>query len=99
LTATKPGNVIHSDVARPLPRSHSGCRYTVSIIDENSRYVTVFVMKRKSDVLGCFKSFLREFERRQEAKIKAVHSDNGGEYTLVAKFATGRGIAVHRSSP
>jgi hypothetical protein len=28
-TATKPGDVIHSDVAGPLPRSHSGCKYTV----------------------------------------------------------------------
>jgi transposase InsO family protein len=71
----------------------------VSFIDEHSRYVTVFAMKRKSDVLGFFKIFLREFERRQETKIKAVHSDNGGEYTPVAKFATGRGIAVHRSAP
>jgi transposase InsO family protein len=71
----------------------------VSFIDEHSRYVTVFAMKRKSDVLGFFKIFLREFERRQETNIKAVHSDNGGEYTPVAKFATGRGIAVHRSAP
>jgi transposase InsO family protein len=98
-TATKPDDVIHSEVAGQLPRSHSGCRYTVSFIDEHNRYVTVFAMKRKSDVLGCFKSFLREFERHQETKIKAVHSDNGGEYTPVAKFATGRGIAVHRSAP
>jgi Integrase core domain/GAG-pre-integrase domain len=98
-TATKPGDVIHSDVAGPLPRSHSGCRYTVSFIDEHSRYVTVFAMKRKSDVLGCFKSFMRELEHRQETKIKAVHSDNGGEYSPVAKFATGRGISVHRSAP
>jgi Integrase core domain/GAG-pre-integrase domain len=85
-TATKPGDVIHSDVAGPLPRSHSGCRYTVSFIDEHSRYVTVFAMKQKSDVLGCFKSFVREFE----TKIKAVHSDNGGEYAPVAKFAASR---------
>jgi transposase InsO family protein len=98
-TATKPGDVIHSDFAGPLPRSHLGCRYTVSFIDEHSRYVTVFAMKRKSDVLACVKSFLREFERPQETKIKAVHSDNGGEYTTVAKFATGRSIAVHRSAP
>jgi transposase InsO family protein len=98
-TAAKPGDVIHSDVAGPLPRSHSGCRYTLSFIDEYSRYVMVFAMKRKSDVLGCLKSFLHEFERRQETKIKAVHSDNGGEYTPVAKFATGRGITVHLSAP
>jgi Integrase core domain/GAG-pre-integrase domain len=98
-TTTKPGDVIHSDVAGPQPRSHSGCRYTVSFIDEHSRYVTVFAMKRKSDVLGCFKSFLRECERRQETKLKAVHSDSGGEYNPVAKFATSRGIAVHRSAP
>jgi transposase InsO family protein len=97
--ATKPGDVIHNDVAGLLPRSHSGCRYTVSFIDERSRYVTVFVMKRKSDVLGCFKTFLREFERRQDTKIKAAHSDNGLEYIPVAKFATGRGTAVQRSAP
>jgi GAG-pre-integrase domain/gag-polypeptide of LTR copia-type len=60
-TATKPGDVIHSDVVGPVPRSHSGCRYTVSFIDEHSRYVTVFAMKQKYDVLGCFKPFVREF--------------------------------------
>jgi hypothetical protein len=86
-TATKPGDVINSDVAGPLPRSHSRCRYIVSFIDEHSRYVSVLAMKRKFEVLGCLKSFLREFERRQETKIKAVHSDNSGEYTPVAKFA------------
>jgi hypothetical protein len=46
-------------------------------------------------MLCCFKSFLREFERRQETKINVVNSDNGGEYTPVANFATGRGITVH----
>jgi transposase InsO family protein len=46
-----------------------------------------------------FQAILREFERRQETKINAVHSENGGEYTPVANFATGRGIAVHRSAP
>jgi transposase InsO family protein len=30
---------------------------------------------------------------------KGHHSDNGGEYTPVSKFATARGIAVHRSAP
>jgi hypothetical protein len=56
-------------------------------------------MKWKSDVLDCIKSFLLEFERRQKTKIKAFHSDNGGEYTPVANFATGRGVAVHLSAP
>jgi hypothetical protein len=32
------------------------------------------------------------------AKIKDVHTDNGGEYTPVVKFATGS-IAVHGSAP
>jgi hypothetical protein len=63
-TATKAGDVIHSDVAGLLPRWDSGCRYTVPFVDDNSRYVSVLTIKRKSDVLGCFKIFLREFERR-----------------------------------
>jgi hypothetical protein len=52
-----------------------------------------FAMKRKSDVLGCFKSFLREFELCQKTKLKAVHSDNGGEYTPIAMFSNARYIS------
>ena len=97
--ALKPGDIIHSDVVGPLPPSHSGLRYLVSFIDEFTRYATIFAMTHKSDVLHCFQTFVREFERLHDTKIKAIHSDNGGEYAPVAKYADELGIMVQRSAP
>jgi hypothetical protein len=38
-------------------------------------------LKNKSDALGCFKDWIVKVERFTERKVKAVRSDNGGEYT------------------
>jgi GAG-pre-integrase domain len=51
--ASKPGDIIHSDVVGPLPPSHSGLRYVVSFIDEFTRYATIVAMTHKSEVLHC----------------------------------------------
>ena len=97
--ATKTGEVIHSDVVGPLPKSLSGCKYFVSFIDEWTRYTTVMPIARKSQVLNCFKQFRVSFEKQYDATIKSIHSDNGGEYTPVEKYATSRGIKVTRAAP
>jgi hypothetical protein len=34
-----------------------------------------------------------------DAKVKAIHSDNGGEYAPVARYAAELGISVQRSAP
>jgi Integrase core domain len=77
-TATRPGDVINSDVVGPLRPSHSGSCYLVMFVDEFTRYVTIFALIRKSAVLDSFKVFHREFERLHTTTIKAIHSDNGG---------------------
>jgi Integrase core domain/GAG-pre-integrase domain len=77
-TATRPGDVIHSDVVGTLPPSHSGSCYLVKFVDEFTRYVTIFALIRKSAVPDSFKVFHREFERLHTTIIKAIHSDNGG---------------------
>ena len=94
-----PGDVIHSDVVGPLPRSKSGSRYMVTFIDEFSRWVTIFAMSNKSDVTACFKDYMRAFEREHNTTIKCIHSDNGGEYDALARLAKRRGIRVQRSAP
>jgi transposase InsO family protein len=99
-TATRPGDVIHSDVVGTLPPSHSGSCYLVKFVDEFTRYVTIFALIRKSAVLDSFKVFHREFERLHTTIIKDIHSDNGGwEYAQVATYALQFGISVHRSAP
>jgi len=79
--ATNHGDVIHSDVVGPLPFSVSGARYFVTFIDEVTRFVTAVPIKRKSQVLECFKEFKVMFERQFNCTIKSIHSDNVGEYT------------------
>jgi hypothetical protein len=91
-TATRPGDVIHSDVVGPLPPSHSGSCYLVTFVDEFTRYVTIFALLRKSAVLDSFKLFHREFERLHTTTIKDIYSDN-------ATYALQLGISVHRSAP
>ena len=97
--ATSPGEIIHSDVAGPVLRTFSGFRYIVSFIDEYSRHVSVSLMKKKSEVCYHFRCFQRVFERRHGHSIKAIHSDNGGEYDPVEKYASSKGIQVTRAAP
>jgi hypothetical protein len=77
-TATRPGDVINSNVVGPLPPSHSVSWYLVTFVDEFSRYFTIFALIRKSAVLDSFKVFHLEFERLHTTTIKAIYSDNGG---------------------
>jgi GAG-pre-integrase domain len=48
------GGVIHSDVLGPVPPSFGGNKYIVSVLDEWTRYVTVYPMTHNREVLECF---------------------------------------------
>jgi transposase InsO family protein len=39
------------------------------------------------------------FEAQDETTIKSIHSDNGGEYTTVERYAKPKRIAATRSEP
>jgi Reverse transcriptase (RNA-dependent DNA polymerase)/gag-polypeptide of LTR copia-type/GAG-pre-integrase domain/Integrase core domain len=97
--ARKVGDVIHSDVLGPVQSSLGGYKYFVSFIDEWTRYVTLYPMKHKSEVLDCFKNFHIHFENQNDVKIKTLHSDNGGEYAPVSKYLQEVGITSTRSAP
>ncbi|GMF26888.1 unnamed protein product [Phytophthora lilii] len=54
--------LVHSDVMGPMiPKSKGGSRYVVTIIDDFSRYVSVYLLKAKSKVLKCFEEY-RQFD-------------------------------------
>jgi hypothetical protein len=52
----------------------------VTFIDEYSNWVTIFVLKRKSDVAECYLKYEASVERQTGNKIRALRSDRGGEY-------------------
>ncbi|KAE9323261.1 hypothetical protein PF008_g17414 [Phytophthora fragariae] len=75
-------DLIHSDVMGPMQtKTPGGCTYAVTFIDDFSRHVTVYFMKKKSEVLEKFKMFKADMENATGRKIKRIRSDNGGEYT------------------
>ena len=72
---------LHADLWGPsqVP-SHGGNRYFLSIIDDFSRKVWVFLMKSKDQTLGKFISWKTLVENQTERKIKTLRTDNGLEF-------------------
>ncbi|KAG6612000.1 RxLR effector candidate protein [Phytophthora cinnamomi] len=74
-----------SDVLGPVtPASKSGYKYIVSFILMKSRFVTIYPLRKKSEVCEAFKKFLKEAETSAGIKVKVLRSDNGGEYCNAA---------------
>lgn len=71
---------IHSDVCEMPVHSFSGAKYFVTFIDDYSRYVKVFCLKSKSEVIVAWRQYKNLVERQTGLKIKVLRSDNGGEY-------------------
>ena len=94
--------LIHTDVCGPMSvESIGGSRYFVSFIDDFSRYTTVYMIKKKSEVLNRFKEFISLVENFTEHRVKILRSDNGGEYESkeFAEYCKSRRIRRETSVP
>ncbi|KAE8954562.1 hypothetical protein PR003_g22735 [Phytophthora rubi] len=95
-------DLIHSDVMCPMQtKTPCGCTYAVTFIDDFSRHVTVYFMKKKSQVLEKFKMLEADMESDTGRKIKRIRSDNGGEYTdrLFKEYLSKQGIRHEKTVP
>ncbi len=112
--ATRPYEVIHTDVCGPMQvKSKGGSEYLLTFTDDYSRYATVFFLKSKSEVLSKFVEYLNGVENQTHHKIKKlnildnatqvkmIRSDNGGEYTSrdFAKYCADKGILHEFTTP
>jgi len=80
--AKEPLELVHSDVFGPVKQaSISGRKYLVTFIDDFSRYVWIYFMKKKSETFSKFKEFKEVAEAEVGKEIRCLRSDNGGEYT------------------
>ena len=76
-------DLVHTDVCGKLsPRSAGGAEYFVTFVDDKSRYVWLYVLKSKGEVFSKFCEWKALVERSTGRKLKALRSDNGGEYTF-----------------
>jgi hypothetical protein len=76
------GELIYSDVWGPATtRTIGHAEYYVIFVDDAKRWISIDLMRRKSEVLENYKSYEAWLKTQFNANIKAFQSDNGGEYT------------------
>ena len=76
-----PLELIHSDFSGPFPHiSMIQDKYTLTFIDEFSRYCWVYFLKHKSEVFDLFKVFRALVENQSRRKLNILIYNNGSEY-------------------
>ena len=90
--------LVHSDVCGPVrcPAFNDEARYLVTFVDDFSRYVVVYAMKTRDEVLGHFKVYRAWAEKATGHKIATLRTDGGGEYTSGAFTAHLRQEGIQR---
>ena len=61
-------------------RSLGGSQYFVTFIDDATHKVWVYTIKSNNETFACFQQFLSSVENQPGKKVKALRSNNGGEY-------------------
>ncbi|XP_073224915.1 uncharacterized protein [Cicer arietinum] len=78
---SRPFEYTHSDLWGPSrTKTHAGCSYFLTIIDDYSRKVWIYVIKSKSDTFMKFKEWHMQIETQKETKLKCLRTDNGLKY-------------------
>ncbi|KAK9065390.1 hypothetical protein SSX86_016773 [Deinandra increscens subsp. villosa] len=93
---------IHSDLWGPArTESMGGARYFLSLIDDYSRRVWVFMLKHKNEAFARFKEWRILVENQTERKIKKLRTDNGLEFcnSEFNDFCKKHGIGRHLTIP
>eukprot|EP00253_Pinus_taeda_P020721 PITA_20721 len=72
--------LVHNEVFGPVKVPSLGKSvYYVSFIDDFSRNIWIYFLKKKSEVFDKFKEFKALVENQTDKKIKVLRIDNGGE--------------------
>jgi len=91
----------HVDLIGPItPTSRGGKRYIFTIVDDYSRVIFVELLREKRDAAEKLKNLIVLKENQFELKLKAIRSDNGGEFIQkdLQNWLEGKGIK-HEFSP
>ena len=73
---------MHSDLCGKMnEKSLSGAEYILSFIDDKTRYVWVYFLKSKDQVFEKSLEWKAMVEKSTGRKLKAIRTDNRGEFT------------------
>ncbi|KAE9352691.1 hypothetical protein PR003_g4254 [Phytophthora rubi] len=93
---------VHTDLMGPMkPKSKGGALYVLTFIDDYRRFVYVYLLISKAQVLDRFREFKALAETQTGYKVKCLRSENGGEYTSKRfnQFCALSGIVHQTSAP
>ena len=78
-----------------------GAEYFVTFVDDKTRYVWAYPLKRKDEVFQCFLKWKMMVEKSSGHKLKVLRTDNGGEYTSLEfeEYLESEGIRHERTVP
>jgi transposase InsO family protein len=84
-----------------MPATTAGNRYFLLIADDFSRYMWVVLLKRKDQALQAFRIVKMAAKVEAEAKLKALHTDRGGEFNSneFKTFCEAHGIQRYLTVP
>ena len=94
--------LIHSDLCGPMNvESIGGNKYVLTFTDDYKRYVTVYFLKSKSEVLSKFEQYVNMVENATGQRVQHLLTDNGGEYVSqnFRKFCASKGIFHQFTNP
>jgi hypothetical protein len=78
----QPGQLLHMDNVGPSRvRNMGGKWYVLVIIDDYSCYSWVFLLESKDEVFEHFRSLALRLNNEHPNYLKAIHSDNGTEFS------------------
>ena len=100
--STKVLEYIRLDLWEPTANpTFGGNRYFLSIIDDFSRRVWVYLLKDKSETFKSFKIWKTQVENQTGKKIKYLRTNNGIEFCNVEfdNFCKECGITRHKIVP
>lgn len=96
--ADTPFSLIHCDVWEPYRTpSSSGALYFLTIVDDHSRAVWIYLMLEKSEVASFLRNFCAMSERQFGQKIKTIRTDNGTEFMTLSSYFREKRI-IHQTS-
>ncbi|CAL9226810.1 unnamed protein product, partial [Arabidopsis halleri] len=91
-------DLIHVDLWGPYrTTAFCGSRYFLTIVDDHSRAVWLYLLPDKTQVARHLRDFLALIERQFSKKVKSIRSDNGSEFMCLTRFFEEQGI-VHETS-
>ncbi|GJT88707.1 ribonuclease H-like domain-containing protein [Tanacetum coccineum] len=94
------GELVHLDLWGPYKvTSNEGFRFFLTVVDDYTRAVWVYMLKSKDEVFDCILVFYNLLKNQFSKSVKIFRSDNGTEFTnkTFETFCANNGI-IHQTS-